>query len=505
VNAATNSDYDVIVLGGGGSGLAAAIEARSLGRKVVVVEKGKNVGGTTAWSIGSISATNTPHQLAKGIKDSPDDHFEDFAKFNAKLGAPDNLALRRLLVDNVSDSVRWLMEMGVEFFGPLPELPHRQPRMHNVLPNSKAYIYHLKKRALKLGVEIRTSTAAKEFVLQDGKVIGVDCAGPSGPVRLTARGGVVMASGDYAGSSKLRSEYIRPELAAFHPVNPENTGDGHMMALKLGGRIINRHLHHSGVRFVPPQRPHWLSKVPPWRFITRSMNIMMDRLPAAVLRRLIMSFLTTIMIPSKKLYEAGAILINKDGERFCNELHEPGYALSQQPNGQGYVLLDSRIAKKFCQYPYYVSTAPGVAYAFIDDYKRNRPELVFEADSLEKLAAMLKIDPAQLQATVKLHLDNVGPELKLDTPPYIAMGPVQSYINFTDGGVAIDDQLRVLGAGDQVIEGLYAAGNAGMGGVLLEGHGHHLGWAFTSGRLAGRAAALRCVSPPLDAGSVAGS
>ena len=69
MNAATNAEYDVIVLGGGGSGLAAAIEARSLGRKVVVVEKGKNVGGTTAWSIGSISATNTPHQLAKGIKD----------------------------------------------------------------------------------------------------------------------------------------------------------------------------------------------------------------------------------------------------------------------------------------------------------------------------------------------------------------------------------------------------------------------------------------------------
>lgn len=496
-----SSEFDVVVLGGGGSGLAAAIEARSLGRKVVLIEKDKNVGGTTAWSIGSISATNTPHQLAKGIKDAPDDHFEDMEKFNSKLGVPDNHALRRLLVDNVSETVRWLMEMGVEFHGPLPELPHRQPRMHNVLPNSRAYIYHLKKRALRLGVEIRTSTAAKEFVVQDGKIVGVDCVGPSGPVRLTALGGIVMASGDYAGSSKLRSEYIRPELAAFHPVNPENTGDGHMMVLKLGGRIVNRQLHHSGVRFVPPQRPHWISKIPPWRIFTRGMNIMMERLPAPLLRRLIMSFLTTIMIPSKKLYEAGAILINNNGERFCDELHEPGIALSQQPSGQGYVLLDGRIAKKFCAWPWYVSTAPGVAYAFIDDYKRNRPELVFEADSLEKLAAMLKIDRGQLQATVHLHNDNVGPELRLGAAPFIAMGPVQSYINFTDGGVAIDENLRVLGADNQAIPGLYAAGNAGMGGVLLEGHGHHLGWAFTTGRLAGRAAALRCVSPPLEGGA----
>ena len=55
---------DVIVVGGGGSGLAAAIEAASVGRRVILLEKAPKLGGTTAWSIGSISASATPHQIA---------------------------------------------------------------------------------------------------------------------------------------------------------------------------------------------------------------------------------------------------------------------------------------------------------------------------------------------------------------------------------------------------------------------------------------------------------
>ncbi len=68
---------------------------------------------------------------------------------------------------------------------------------------------------------------------------------------------------------------------------------------------------------------------------------------------------------------------------------------------------------------------------------------------------------------------------------------MRSFVNLTDGGLAIDENFNVLGTNDQPIAGLYAAGSAGQGGIVLEGHGHHLGWAFTSGRLAGRNAAYR--------------
>ena len=77
------------------------------------------------------------------------------------------------------------------------------------------------------------------------------------------------------------------------------------------------------------------------------------------------------------------------------------------------------------------------------------------------------------------------------------MGPVWTRVNFIDGGLAVDDGLRVLGEEGKPIPGLYAAGLTGLGGVLLAGHGHHLGWVFTSGRFAGRHAAHAVVTDDL--------
>ena len=94
---------DVIVVGGGGSGLAAASEAARLGRSVILLEKNAHTGGTTSWSVGSVTATNTPHQKRAGIQDSPEAHFEDLALHAGPLAPRDNLALRRILVDNTTD------------------------------------------------------------------------------------------------------------------------------------------------------------------------------------------------------------------------------------------------------------------------------------------------------------------------------------------------------------------------------------------------------------------
>jgi predicted oxidoreductase len=58
----------------------------------------------------------------------------------------------------------------------------------------------------------------------------------------------------------------------------------------------------------------------------------------------------------------------------------------------------------------------------------------------------------------------------------------------------VSERLEVLRGDGSPIRGLYAAGSTGQGGLLLEGHGHHLGWAFISGRIAGRNAAFD-VSP----------
>ncbi len=79
-------------------------------------------------------------------------------------------------------------------------------------------------------------------------------------------------------------------------------------------------------------------------------------------------------------------------------------------------------------------------------------------------------------------------------PPFHAPGPAKSWILLTEGGVAVTTRMEVLSVDDQTVPGLYAAGSNGQGRLLLEGHGNrhgnHLGWAFTSGRIARRSAAF---------------
>jgi len=172
--------FDVVVIGGGGAGLAAAIEARAAGRDVALLEKNDALGGSTAWSIGSITASATPHQLGKGIKDCPADHWRDMAGFNGDLDPRDNPALRRILAEEMPDTFRWLLGHGVRFVGPMPEPPHRKPRMHNVLPNSRSYIAHLGRAAHKAGIAIRCGTRAIDLVKHGERVVAVDCDGVGG-------------------------------------------------------------------------------------------------------------------------------------------------------------------------------------------------------------------------------------------------------------------------------------------------------------------------------------
>lgn len=492
---------DVLVIGGGGSGLAAAIEAASLGRSVILIEKAEKLGGTTALSVGSITATNTPQQLRLGILDSPQAHFEDLQKFNASAGLPGNESLCRLLVENVPETVRWLMSMGVEFHGPVNELPHRRPRMHVVLPNSRSYIFHLERRARALGVDIRTSVRASGFLLHGDRVVGVRCEAPDESLEIHARGGVVLCSGDYAASEDKRERYLGAQLQTAIPVNINNTGDGHDMVEALGGTILNRQHYLGGLRFQAPP-PKWIHHLPPNRVLTRCMRFMLESVPGAIARPFIMSFLTGILVPSPKLLHSGAILVNKKGQRFGNELEQPGPRVAQQPEQLAYIVFDAKLASKFTGWPNYVSTAPGFAYASVADYRKNRKDIFHEASSIDGLAAKIGVPKDDLARTIaeyneSLRRNDPGDRMSLDRGPYVAMGPVRYMINFTDGGLAVSDQLEVLGQGGKPMPGLYAAGNSGMGGVLLEGHGHHLGWAFTSGRLAGRKAAYNAVTADL--------
>jgi fumarate reductase flavoprotein subunit len=215
-------------------------------------------------------------------------------------------------------------------------------------------------------------------------------------------------------------------------------------------------------------------------------------LPDRALRPFLMSFVTTNLAPSHALFREGAVLVNRSGERFCDERDAPQLRIPGQPDKVAYIVLDGRIARKFTTWPHFVSTAPGVAYAYLPDYERHRRDISFAAPSLEELGAKIGVPGATLAATVNAY--NAGPERgdrpELAEPPFYALGPAKSWIVIADGGLRVTSRLEVVGRDGAPIPGLFAAGSAGQGGLLLEGHGHHLGWAFTSGRLAGRHAAF---------------
>jgi fumarate reductase flavoprotein subunit len=487
--------HDVVVVGGGGSGLAAAIEARALGRDVVLLEKNATLGGSTAWSIGSVSASATPHQLRRGIKDRPEDHWRDMAGFNGVLDRRDNAALRRVLADAMPDTFRWLLAHGIRFYGPMPEPPHKKPRMHNVLPNSRAFITHLERAARRSGVLIRCDMRATALVAESGRIAAVECTTEAATRRFRARGGVVLASGDFTSDPELKSRFMGPQEAKIDGVNVTATGDGQKLALPLGARIINGDLALGPeLRFVPPQHRNILLRLPPWRVLANFMAWSLERMPSALLRPFVMSFVTTALAPSPDLFAEGALLINRRGERFTDELDRPAYAVPDQPDKAAYILLDRRMTGRFSVWPHFISTAPGVAYAYVDDYRRNRPDVFAEAPTLDQLAGKLTIPAAALAETIAAHNRSCGIRPSLGEGPYVALGPVRAVFVHAEGGLAVDHEHRVLGPADEPISGLYAAGSTGQGGLLLKGHGHHLAWAFASGRRAGRNAALAAAS-----------
>ncbi|MDB5599298.1 MAG: fumarate reductase [Xanthobacteraceae bacterium] len=487
--------FDVIVVGGGGAGLAAAIEAKVAGRSVLLIEKSPALGGSTAWSIGSISASATPHQLRNGIQDCPADHWRDMAAFNGYLDPRDNPALRRILADAMPETFRWLLDKGVRFFGPMPEPPHRKPRMHNVLPNSKSYIAHLGRAARKAGVTIRCDTRAVDLVQDAGRVVAIDCESARARKRFRARGGIILATGDFTSDPELKALHMGPQEAKVEGVNPTATGDGQKLALRLGARVLNGDLALGPeLRFIPPTKTNPLLLLPPWRLLADFMAWSLEHMPSALLRPFVMSFVTTALAPSPELFAQGAVLVNKAGERFTDETDRPVYAVPDQPGKVGYILLDDRIARLFSAWPHFVSTAPGVAYAYVADYRRNRRDVFAAAPSLDTLSTKLGMPAGALAATVARHNAEAGNRPKLGDGPYVVLGPVRAVFVHAEGGLAVDNEHRVLGADDRPIAGLYAAGSTGQGGLLLKGHGHHLAWAFASGRRAGRNAAFAAVT-----------
>ena len=186
-------------------------------------------------------------------------------------------------------------------------------------------------------------------------------------------------------------------------------------------------------------------------------------------------------------------------ERFTNELEMPAREIdvARQPRKETFILLDGRLVDRYSQWPNFISTAPDIAYAYVADYLRLRKDITTSAPTLEALAGRRELDPKRLSQTIDSY--NTGAREGRTDPfgrhdhrrplgpgPWVLMGPAKAFFTTTEGGAAVDHCLRVLDGAGAAIPGLYAVGQNGLGGLILWGHGLHISWAMTSGRLAGQ-------------------
>jgi len=478
---------DVVVVGGGGAGLSAAVAAAEAGAKVVLLEKEESAGGTTARAVGSFTAAGTPAQERAGITDDPKAFAEDMMKFAGVDASRDNGRLRQVLAHQASSALAWLETLGVRFVGPFPEPPHRVPRMHNAVPGGGAYTRVLEAAARGRGVQVITGAAAQSLLTTDGAVAGIVLRRPyaqggQGLARVLAGRGVVLATGDFSGNEALRRQWLAPGAAAAVPVNPASSGDGHVMALDLGASLCGMGTTLGPqLRFPAPARSEdWLARAEQWRWWRSLMPAVAQHLPRWILALFVKRLLVTHTSPSSQLLAEGAVLVNARGERLDAE-GGGAEALAFELGGKGYIVMNAQLAHRFKAFPYYIATAPGVAYAYYRDYVRGRPDLVHRSRTVEGLAQLVGAPVTALRRSLA--------DLPWrDDGPFVALGPVFSMITVTEGGLDIDEQARVCTSGGP-IPGLYAAGGLAQGGMVLAGHGLHIAWAVTSGRIAGRSAA----------------
>src|SRR5690606_11464098 len=140
-------------------------------------------------------------------------------------------------------------------------------------------------------------------------------------------------------------------------------------------------------------------------------------------------------------FEKGAILVNAKGERVTEYLRPSGRDIVRQPGKCAFIILDGAIGDQFNAAPNHISTAPGVAYAYLRDYLRYRPDVCVKADTLAELAGLLNMDQATLAAAATTPAAGREP---LGQGPYYAIGPVFSMLTTTMGGLAINEDLMVL-------------------------------------------------------------
>lgn len=462
---------DVVVVGSGASGSAAAYAAVAQGATVLMIEKNDKLGGTSLVSSGTFCAAGTPEQKGKGIVDSADQHIADINRLG--YGKADQ-ALLKMFVDKAPAAWRWFVDHGLEPRKDAPYIdnshsPYSVARtMSPAKPSANEYVRILmgeldKKFAGKLTT--LTSTKVVALVKVKGKIIGVKAIGPEGEKTYKAKA-VILATGGYGSNQAMIAKYS-PKYAAYRRVTPAwATGEGIEMAAEAGAALVNMDYIDGYFGGIPRAADDY--------------DVGFGELTSGFADRW-----------------KGEIWVDSFGKRFTDE--DDGDEDPREVALQG--VKDGKVLIVFDQGMIDANGGKTPIRDF-DERLAKGSFAVKRADSIEELAAAFGIDPKGLKATVDAvsAASKIGQADEFGKTTGLAFGKgpyfgVLSYptIFLTFGGIKVDTQGRAVDSTGNPVPGLYAAGEA-TGSAQWGGHGMPGGIgiasALVSGDVAGAQAAM---------------
>lgn len=447
-----SNDVDVLVIGAGACGLAAAIAAHDAGASVAIVEKMDRPGGNSSLSTGSVPAANSRFQREAGIKDDPETYVRDLMGIAKET---DDLDLVRRLAEASAETVEWLIDtLGARMalITAYKHIGHSVPRLHApVSRRGQDLVDDLLRFTEERDIPLAVGNAVEALIVEDGQVKGARIITAEGASEIRA-GKTILAVNGFAGDPELVKRFC-PEIAGAQYFGARgSTGEAIRWGESVGADFANMAAYQG---YAAVAYPH--GSLLSW---------------------------TTI--------EKGGILVNSSGHRFGDEsTGYSGFARIVLSQGEfAYAIFDQKIFD-----------IAALEEEFMELVKFGG---VKQAETVEAAAALMDLDPAAVSIAVSTYNQaarGMAPDEygrrdfglgALSAPFYICR--VTPGLFHTQGGLKIDRDARVLSKSGKPIANLFAGGGAAAGisgraGALGYASGNGLLSAIALGRIAGMAAA----------------
>ncbi|MCU5775281.1 flavocytochrome c [Erwiniaceae bacterium BAC15a-03b] len=414
-------NYDVVVVGSGGAGLAAAIQAFDEGAHVVIIEKMPTIGGNTIKASVGMNAAETRFQQLKGIKDSKDLFYDETLKGGKFKNNP---LLLREFVELAPEAVEWLDTHGIQLNDITITGGMSVDRTHRPADRSAVggfLISGLVKNINQRNIEVLLETSVAEILTDNGSVSGVKVVDEYNDSRILNAKSVIVATGGFSANREMVVKY-RPELDGFVTTNHKGaTGSGIAILQQIGADTVDM----GEIQIHPTVEQ------------------------------------TTSYLISEAIRGGGAILVSQAGKRFYNEMETRDKVSAEiiaLPEKSAWVIFDEQVRLNNKAADEYIAKG-----------------FVVSASSPQALAVKLNMDYHALLATLERYNLFVGQQNDEDFGRQTALrhplnqGPfyairVAPGVHHTMGGVTINTDTAVLDTQKQVIKGAWAAGEV-VGGI----------------------------------------